>query len=188
MGRQAIENISDAMPYRRGKASNEEMYFDDEDEIAIEPTVRSKARALTPEQARGLREAGKYFGDPQKGQERIQKFRTDLAGAAASLSPRGNTGPAKVKRPAAPKRPSGVGGSADSMERQIRNRPRPSAPLSSASGNRSRNTWSGSPGGNAPRPRPAVKPPTQQSGGGGRSIGEKLKYIPSKLWQELGPR
>lgn len=169
MGRQAIENISDAMPYRRGKASNEEMYWDDEDEIAIEPGAESKAGPLTPQQAAGLRAAGQHFsgqsgsrtsadGMEARGRVRRSQF-FETVGREAPKRPRPLSGPAK---PAAPKRPSGVGGSADSMERQIRNRPRPSAPLSSASGNRSRNTWSGSPGGNAPRPRPAVQPPARR--------------------------
>ena len=192
MERRAIENISDAMPYRRGKGSDAEMYMDDEDEVAIPPDMDGgkAAKPLTESQAAGLREAGKYFGDPKKGQERIQKFRTDIAGGAAYLAqPSQNRRPATPKpaapRPSVTKRPAGISGSADSMERRINNRPRPAAPLSN-SGNRNRP--SGSPGGNAPRPpaRPPVQ--NQNSGGGSRSVVEKFTYVPQKLWDTFRPR
>lgn len=192
MERRAIENISDAMPYRRGKGSDAEMYMDDEDEVAIPPDMDGGkgAKPLTESQAAGLREAGKYFGDPQKGQERIQKFRTDLAGAAAFVAQPSQTRRPATPKPAAPrpsvtKRPAGISGSADSMERRINNRPRPTAPLSNSS---NRNRPSGSPGGNAPRPpaRPPVQ--NQNSGGGSRSVVEKFTYVPQKLWDTFRPR
>jgi hypothetical protein len=201
MGRRAVSAISsDAMPGMRfRKASDEDMYWDDEDEVAIEPDAESKVD-MTPEQAAGLRAAGEYFSGRSgsrasadtmeaRGRNRIRQFRNW----------QGSEGRRPANKPTAPKpasstlssvtkRPSGVGGSADTMSRQIANRPnRPNTRFSNSSGNNRQRTWSGSPGGNAPRPRPAVKPPTKPSSSGGRSLGEKLTYIPSKLWHELGP-
>jgi hypothetical protein len=122
---------------RYGKASDEEMYWDDEDEMAIPPDTDDKA--LTDVQAAGLRAAGDYFGDKDKGKERIAGFNRTLAsgyaglthnpqkpntsvGGGRGLNP-GNSGPNKrpntgmsnkPNRPVAP----GRTGSADSIERR----------------------------------------------------------------------
>ena len=161
---------------RYGKASDEEMYYDDEDEVMNSYDEDSKA--LTDEQAAGLREAGKYFGDKDKGKERIQKFYSDTQsiGRATANSYGGN----------GIKRPSVGGGRGISPGNPGPNkRPtmsnKPNRPITSGSGTR----MTGSADSMARRNTPAK--PSSSGGGGSRSVADKFGYAAGKLVNTFNP-
>jgi hypothetical protein len=107
-----IGGFTSGSRFTYGKASDEEMYWDDEDEMAIPPDEDSKG--MTDEQAAGLRAAGQYFGDKDKGKGRIQKFYSDtqsMGKATADLyGGNGISKPRPIRGPGArPNTPVGGG-------------------------------------------------------------------------------
>lgn len=82
-----LVNESGNHPYDDSKGEYESQW-DDEDEVMNSPDEDSKG--MTDAQAAGLREAGKFFGDKDKGKGRIQKFYSDTRSTGKTI-PRPNT-------------------------------------------------------------------------------------------------
>jgi hypothetical protein len=169
------------------KASDEEMYWDDEDEMAIPPDTDDKA--MTDEQAAGLRAAGDYFGDKDKGKGRIQKFYSDTQsiGKATADSYGGNgstSKPRPIRGPgnpgARPNTPVGGGRGLNPGNPGPLKRPNTTMP------NRPRSA-SGSPGAGAPRPRTNTNNKPASSGGGDRSNVQKFLRVPTGIIRTLNP-
>jgi hypothetical protein len=164
---------------RYGKASDEEMYWDDEDEMAIPPDTDDKA--LTDEQAAGLRAAGQYFGDKDKGKERIQKFYSDTQsmGKATADLYRGPTGAIK---PRPIRGPGGTGHGAGSTRKPntgMSNKPNTIRPTRDAAPRAPRPKMN--------TPRPGMKKPASSGGGGDRSIAGKFGYAGGKIIDTFNP-
>ena len=109
--RQRIRLISsDAMPYRAGKGSDQEMYWDDEDEEAIPPDMDDKEIGSTkPSGAQQLRQVGDFFSGATSSSGRRESGSPDTMAARGRVRARklfkdfGKEGP---KRPNTPPKPA----------------------------------------------------------------------------------